>query len=397
MEARLTTFVLLICAAGMVAGCIPIPLLPSSEVHETENNIDELLDNNASRSDVINSLGVPARQHESAISYLVCRKTAGFGYIMCLGYQCAGDDFRGTDCFELILEFDDNYRLAGYEKLHFEGDFQTPVGSMWETTYPKILREKANNGDIESQFNLYLIEKENPENIKRLCHLAGMGHTKAQMEVARIYWRRDDVDDNRSKSYMWYRIAATTDYSEEPYKDEPTQKSAMVEAEYKRQKILTPDQLRIATQLQLQSLWKPEHCERDLVLDEEQALNLLQKRANQGESHAQWELYKLSKIHGEHNFKWLCKAADQGNHHARGELGYLHHYGLYGVRKDLVLSAMWYGLVETGGPNPKDVDNIHKQLNLTPDQLREVKRLYLNWKPNQCERELFGIKTNDTN
>ena len=149
MNTRSTTFAFLLCAAGMVTGCLPIPLLPSSEIHGTENDIDELLDNNASRSDVINSLGVPTRQHESAISYLVCRKAAGIGYIMCLPYQCTGGDFRGTDCFELILEFDGNYRLASYEKLHFEGVFQTPAGSMWETTYPKILREKANNGDIE--------------------------------------------------------------------------------------------------------------------------------------------------------------------------------------------------------------------------------------------------------
>jgi TPR repeat protein len=398
MKARFTIFSLMLCTAGLTAGCIPIPLLPSGEVHETENDVDELLDNNASRGDVIESLGIPTRQHESAISYLVCRKAVGIGYIICLPYQCAGGDLRGTECFELILEFDDNYRLAGYKKLSFESDFKTPAGSIWETTYPKILREQSNYGDVESQFNLYLIEKENPENIKRLCHLAGrMGHTKAQMEIARLYWRRNDIDDNRSKSYMWYRIAATKDYSEGPYKDEPTQKSAMVEAEYKRQKVLTPDQLRIATQLQLQSFWKPEHCERDLVLDKEQALKILQKRAIQGESHAQWELYKRSKSRGEHDFKWLCKAADQGNYRARGELGYLHHYGLYGVRKDLVLSAMWYGLVESGGPNPKGVNNIHKQLKLTPEQLIEVKRLYLNWKPGHCEREIFGTEPNNTN
>jgi hypothetical protein len=397
MKARFTIFSLMLCTAGLTAGCIPIPLLPSGEVHETENDIDELLNNNASRSDVIESLGIPMRQHDSAVSYLVCRKTAGIGYIMCIGYQCTGDDFRGTECFEMILEFDDNFRLDGYKKHPFDGDFKTPVGSVWETTYPKILREKADHGDVESQFNLYLIEKENPENIKRLCHLSGMGHTKAQMEVALLYWRRDDINDNRSKSYMWYLIAATTDYSEGPYKDEPTRKSAMVEAEYKRQHVLTPEQLRIATQLQLQSRWKPEYCKRDLVLDKEQALYILQKRARQGEPHAQWELYKRSKSRGEHNYKWLCKAADQGNYRARGELGYLHRYGLHGVRKDLVLSAMWLGLTESGSPNPKGVDNIHKQLELTPEQLIEVKRLYLNWKSGHCEREIFAAEPNNTN
>lgn len=142
---------------------------------------------------------------------------------------------------------------------------QAHPGSMLETRRPEILRENANNGDERSQFTLYLFEKNNPESIKRLCHLADIGHTKAQIEVARLYWDHDDIYNNRSKSYMWYMLAATTGNSEGLYKDEAAQKSAMVEAEYKKQIVLTPEQLKVATQLL--SNWSPGQCEHDLIPD----------------------------------------------------------------------------------------------------------------------------------
>ena len=108
----------------------------------------------------------------------------------------------------------------------------------------------------------------------------------------------------------------------------------------------------------------------------------------------EWELYNFKKYHGEYDFKWLCMAAKQGDYRARWELGYLHHYGLYGVRKDLVLSVMWYSLVEADGHNPKGVDNIREQL--TPEQLSEADHLYENWKPGRCEREIMGTEPINT-
>jgi hypothetical protein len=113
---------------------------------------------------------------------------------------------------------------------------------------------------------------------------------------------------------------------------------------------------------------------------------VLLPEAINGNMSAQWELYKRSKSRNEYDFKWLCKAAEQGDYRARWELGYLYHYGLYGVRKDLVLSVMWYSLVEADGHNPKGVDNIREQL--TPEQLTEAEHLYDNWISGQCERDL---------
>ena len=56
---------------------------------------------------------------------------------------------------------------------------------------------------------------------------------------------------------------------------------------------------------------------------------------------------------------------------------------------------MWYSLVESDGYDPKGVDEIRKQL--TPSQVAEAEYRYENWKPGQCEREIFGIEPNNTN
>ena len=76
---------------------------------------------------------------------------------------------------------------------------------------------------------------------------------------------------------------------------------------------------------------------------------VLLAEAEIGNAAAQLELYKQSESLGAHDYKWLCKSAEAGNYRAQWELGYIYSNGLYGVRKDLVLSVMWYSLVEAGG------------------------------------------------
>lgn len=101
-----------------------------------------------------------------------------------------------------------------------------------------------------------------------------------------------------------------------------------------------------------------------------------------------WELFKVSSTHGKPDLKALCKAADLGDVRARREMGYLYYHGLHGVRKDPVLSAMWYGLVESYRQGPDSFNTGREQL--TPEQLTELKSLYINWKPGHCEGEIFG-------
>lgn len=119
---------------------------------------------------------------------------------------------------------------------------------------------------------------------------------------------------------------------------------------------------------------------------------VLQEKADRGDPNSGFELYKIRKYHGEYDFKRLCTLAEQGDYRAQWELGYLHANGLYGVRKDLVLSAMWYGLVKSAGHNPGGFDSIRERL--TPAQRIEAEHLYESWKPGQCEHEIFGSEQN---
>jgi len=134
---------------------------------------------------------------------------------------------------------------------------------------------------------------------------------------------------------------------------------------------------------------------KDVVLKDFFVEKVLLERAGLGDPNAQWELYKRSKTRGEYKFKWLCKAAEQGDSRAQWELGYIYQRGLYGVRKDLVLSVMWFSLLEAEGHDSGGVDTIRKLL--TPEQIDEAEHLYESWKPGQCEREIFGTEPNYSN
>jgi hypothetical protein len=117
--------------------------------------------------------------------------------------------------------------------------------------------------------------------------------------------------------------------------------------------------------------------------------------AKLGNAGAQWELYERRKLRGEHDFEWLCRAAEQGDYRAQWELGFLHYYGLHGVRKDDLLSVMWLSLVESGGHDSFGGYSIRKSL--TPEQLAAVEHLLKNWKTGRCEREIFGTEPSDSN
>jgi hypothetical protein len=259
MRARLQTLVLLLCIVGMIAGCIPIPILPTSEVHETENDIDDLLDNNASRSDVIKSLGSPNRQYESVISYKVCRNTSGVAFILCVPLACTGGELNSpeTECFELILKFDGNDYLTGYKKAPFEGEYQTPDGIKLG-----IIRLMAEQGFPESQWRLYDESGRQPEDIIWLCRSADNGIAKAQLHVGRLYWDASYIHQNKIKAYVWYKLAATGDKLGDLSPDKGTQNIAWPIV-YNTEKILTAEQLKAARVLYKK--WQSGQCEQDLA------------------------------------------------------------------------------------------------------------------------------------
>jgi hypothetical protein len=261
-------------------GCwsISVPIDTPTEFTQAKQSLNALIGSN--NREVVALLGEPAwfiPLDDDSTDYLYQWWSKDYDWLW-VGPMpspiVASRDLLQPHC--ILLKFNKDDVLESYKAETASHDYnclmvfdlprsQAQPGSMLEMRRPEILRENAKNGDVRSQFTLYLFEKNNPENIKRLCHLADIGHTKAQIEVARLYWRQDDINNNRSKSYMWYMLAATRGDSEGLYGDEAAQKSAMVEVEYKKQKVLTPEQLKVA--IQLLSNWSPGQCEADLIPD----------------------------------------------------------------------------------------------------------------------------------
>ena len=262
MNTRFTVFVIFLCAAVVMAGCIPFPILPGSDVYKTEDDIQELVENNANRNDVITELGTPGREYESVISYKVCRNTAGIGYILCVPYACDSAAFVSIDCFELILEFDENQSLIAYKKLPFEDDYKTPDRKIMEVTktmektgIPESEWKQQVELGLEADEMIWLYEikmhtirsmeeAESAEEMYRiylglsyqyiepvaawesLCKAADEGYEKAQIEVAywhresnwefarpnRVEWlRKAEIRADDRISYLWYTLAAKGD------------------------------------------------------------------------------------------------------------------------------------------------------------------------------------------
>jgi TPR repeat protein len=234
MDTRLTTYALLLCAVCLTAGCIPFPILPGDDIQKTENDIDELLNNNSSRSDVIKSIGYPALQYGSIMGYRACRHTAGIGYILCIGYGCTSGAFVGSDCFELILEFDDDDYLTGYKKSPFDHykslDRERPERVRQEDEPLEDAKKRAEKGDADAMYRVYLsMSKEYSEPVSAwelLCGAADQGYENAQIEVAywhresnwefakhnRVYWlQKAGVQADDRIAYLWYTLAAKDD------------------------------------------------------------------------------------------------------------------------------------------------------------------------------------------
>jgi hypothetical protein len=78
--------------------------------------------------------------------------------------------------------------------------------------------------------------------------------------------------------------------------------------------------------------------------------------------------------------KWYRRAADQGFASAQYNLGSMYYLGL-GIPKDLVSAKMYYNLAGAQGHEGaiRSRDELEKQM--TPDQIREARKLADEWKP----------------
>lgn len=229
----------------------------------TFRELAQIVENAESRGDLITWLGTPVKEHESAISYMACQDSDEVEFVLNgIYYEAAyQENHVPTECFELILKFDNNHRLTSYKK--------TPIAALYYKTPEVIMADNIRlmkeQGIPDPPWRLYAEGGRKPEDVLWLCNAADIGHTFAQMELGRIYWRRNDISSNRSKSYMWYMIAAASNINNGIYRDESIQKRAQVEVEYKRETVLTEEQLINAVQLLL--MWEPGQCERELIPD----------------------------------------------------------------------------------------------------------------------------------
>jgi len=153
---------------------------------------------------------------------------------------------------------------------------------------------------------------------------------------------------------------------------------------------------------------EPIHEEYASHLEKEKILEDLRKRASQGESDAQWELYREQPT-AEH-LVMLCRAADQGHPKARQEIGKLHFYGYRKfenthITPDIPRACMWShiaGQVQITGQSQSDdaqqmsvpykspeVERTAKVM--TMHQLEEAENLVQAWESGQCDRDFARV------
>jgi TPR repeat protein len=258
----MSVWIVSLFTACINVGCVFVPLPPGKNVYITENDIRALLYNDASQDEVIKILDRPARQYESDISYRACQKGAGELTLILLyplvGYEVYRDE---TECYELILHFDNNRLLTGYDKLPFDtpfsDNFKTPDGKALPT-----IRVMAEKGFPESQWRLYYEYGQKPEDILWLCRSADNGYAKAQFHVGDLYWNASNIQGNKSKAFVWYRLAATGDRQQGLLSDQDTQILAAL-AINDAEKVLTPEQLAEAEALYAE--WHSGLCELEII------------------------------------------------------------------------------------------------------------------------------------
>lgn len=209
MDHAISVSIAILLFIGLMTSCITVPLSPG--IYKTESDIKDLVDKNASRDDVIASLGKPMMQDESHISYLICRKGGGVGVFRAMtvfasfdyGFLLLGDggqytEYRSeTECFKLVLEFDEQNRLIGYK-----------LTELTDEEREKLLLSWAEQGNPEAQYQLYNRVHNRSERLTWLCRSAESGFPPAQAEVGRVYrWGVYGVEQDYKKAYQWYWLA----------------------------------------------------------------------------------------------------------------------------------------------------------------------------------------------
>jgi hypothetical protein len=254
MLSRLLTLVLLLCVVGTITGCIliPIPHRSSGDIYLIEDDIEDLIDKSATKSEVIEKLGIPLKYGKTSMSYWACREPGGFGlFIISYGAFDYSEVTGSIECFEVVVEFDGHNHLSGYKRTPFSYVEFTREGreKLLET-----IRLMAESGNPDAQWDLYDRHGRRSEDIMWLCRAADNSYFQALIEVGNLYWRGQHmgIEKDLTRAYVWYTMAA-----KEGGNDWDVWELVAVKNE------ITARELAKANDMLAK--WKPGQCERDLA------------------------------------------------------------------------------------------------------------------------------------
>ena len=316
MEQRIRRLGIAIFTASILTGCIiPVPLLPSGDIYATETDIEDLVDNGASKAEVIEKLGDPIIYRKRSMSYATYRGPAGVFLIGYIGPNFFANEIRGKNkSFELLLDFDQDNHLTGYQEIPWQYDFKdllvidtrpgrviekTPLGTDEPTSSYAYIIEMSDKSQIraESEYSRFKIgecvnvllrkldvrlapcaweqqstcseagnkaylneiETRLPGSAWRLnkdictyCPKADLRQADAQTYIGDLYYLGAyGLEKNLIQAYVWYSLAAKNGNS---YATNQLEKVVID---------LSPEQL-VEAQHRLEQ-WEPGQCKRDLM------------------------------------------------------------------------------------------------------------------------------------
>ena len=208
------------CLAIILTGCVPIPIAPSGEIYSLENTIDTLVNESATKNEVITKLGFPLKYDDTRMSYKACINPGGFDILIAFPYGGGHIEKirEDVECYELVLEFNDHIHLNGYKKEPYSYlNFQLTREELEEfiLNFQLTRQEKeeifllfAEQGTHEAHYQMYYRSSKRNEKLSWLCGAADSGNHLAQAEVGRLYrWGLHGIKQDHRKAYQWYWLA----------------------------------------------------------------------------------------------------------------------------------------------------------------------------------------------
>lgn len=223
MKLLLIIIVLLLCI-GAISACIPLPIIHvdhrTGKAHHTQNVIEQLVDESASRERVVEMLGIPVTYQKEFLSYIACGKPGAVDFYVIGGTEVGRNSPPPYNCFEFVIAFDNHDRVTSYSKTITSGI----VAPELEEERARKLGKFADQGDILAkklleqtlvyrlehedplaQYQMYYRESARVRRLEWLCRAADSGYAPAQAEVGRIYMLGlFGIEQNYQKAYQWY-------------------------------------------------------------------------------------------------------------------------------------------------------------------------------------------------